>query len=82
MARVCYYCAKRPMVGNKISHSNIKTKIRHIPNLQNVRAMVDGVSRRIYACTRCIRSGWVTKPLFRKAVLAQMTPPAGTEATA
>lgn len=62
MARVCVFCDKKPVVGNKISHSNIKTKTRHTPNLQKVRAFVDGVAQRVYACTRCLRSGRLTKP--------------------
>jgi len=34
MARVCQVTGKRPMTGNKDSHSNIKTKRRFLPNLQ------------------------------------------------
>lgn len=33
MARVCQVTGKRPMVGNNVSHSNIKTKRRFLPNL-------------------------------------------------
>jgi large subunit ribosomal protein L28 len=44
-----------------VSHSNIKTKKVQRPNLQTVRAVVDGVTRRIRACTRCLRSGRVIK---------------------
>lgn len=62
MARRCVYCDKTPVVGNKISHSNIKTKTRHFPNLQKVRAFLDGVVQRVYICTRCLRSGKMVKP--------------------
>jgi len=34
MARVCQVTGKTPMGGNKVSHSNIKTKRRFLPNLQ------------------------------------------------
>ncbi len=61
MAQVCELCGKRPRTGNNVSHANNKTKRRFIPNLQRVRAHIDGAVRRIYACTRCIRSGKVTK---------------------
>ena len=37
MARVCQVTGKVPMSGNKVSHSNIKTKRRFLPNLQNKR---------------------------------------------
>jgi len=37
MARVCELTGKRPITGNKVSHSNIKTKRRFLPNLQTKR---------------------------------------------
>ncbi len=61
MAQVCELCGKRPSTGNNVSHANNKTKRRFNPNLQRVRALVDGSVRRLRVCTRCIRSGKVTK---------------------
>ena len=37
MARECQVTGKRPVSGNKVSHSNIKTKRRFLPNLQTKR---------------------------------------------
>jgi large subunit ribosomal protein L28 len=37
MARVCQVTGKKPISGNKVSHSNIKTKRRFLPNLQTKR---------------------------------------------
>ncbi len=37
MARVCQVTGKRPITGNTVSHSNIKTKRRFLPNLQTKR---------------------------------------------
>ena len=34
MARVCQVTGKRPITGNTVSHSNIKTRRRFLPNLQ------------------------------------------------
>ena len=34
MARVCQVTGKAPMVGNRVSHANNKTKRRFMPNLQ------------------------------------------------
>lgn len=34
MSRICQITGKRMMVGNKVSHSNSKTKRRFYPNLQ------------------------------------------------
>jgi large subunit ribosomal protein L28 len=61
--RTCAICGKRPSVGNNVSHANNKTKRRWEPNLQEVRAAASsgGGVKRILVCTRCIRSGRVTK---------------------
>ena len=34
MSRVCKITKKRPLVGNRVSKSNIKTKRKQFPNLQ------------------------------------------------
>jgi large subunit ribosomal protein L28 len=61
MANMCETCGKSRLTGNKVSHSNIKTKRVQRPNLQRVKALVDGSPKRIRVCTRCLRSGKVTK---------------------
>jgi large subunit ribosomal protein L28 len=61
MAWKCDLCGKGPLVGNNVSHANNKTKRRTLPNLQRLRAMVDGKVTRLKACTRCIKAGKVTK---------------------
>ena len=61
MAWKCDVCGKGPLVGNNVSHANNKTKRRTLPNLQKLRAMVDGKVTRMKACTRCIKAGKVTK---------------------
>jgi large subunit ribosomal protein L28 len=61
MANKCEICGKGPMAGNKVSHSNRKTKRTLNPNIQRVKAEVDGRPVRVRACTRCIRSGKVQK---------------------
>jgi len=49
------------MAGNNVSHANNRTKRVFRPNLQNVRALVNGAIQRIKVCTRCLRSGLVKK---------------------
>lgn len=61
MARVCEICGKRPQTGHRISHAHNVTKRRWYPNLQRVRAVVNGATRRIRVCTACLRSGRVQK---------------------
>ena len=45
MARICEVTGKKPMVGHKVSHSNIKTKRRFLPNLQTRRFWVESENR-------------------------------------
>lgn len=64
--RTCSVCEKGRRVGNNVSHANNKTKKVWDANLKRVHAIVDGTTTHIYACTRCIRSGKVTKAPVRK----------------
>lgn len=41
MARVCEVTGKKPMIGNKVSHANNKTKKRFLPNLQIKRFWIE-----------------------------------------
>ncbi|MBI3543295.1 MAG: 50S ribosomal protein L28 [Deltaproteobacteria bacterium] len=66
MARTCDFCAKRPTTGNLISHSNIKTRTRWLPNLKRVKHFTNGATLTVYVCTRCIKSGMITKPPVRR----------------
>lgn len=61
MATHCYICKKRPATGNNVSHAHNKTKRRWLPNLQRVRALIEGRVKSIDVCSRCIRSGRVQK---------------------
>ncbi|MBN8463646.1 MAG: 50S ribosomal protein L28 [Dechloromonas sp.] len=45
MARVCQVTGKAPMVGNKVSHANNRTKRRFLPNLQYRRFWVESENR-------------------------------------
>jgi large subunit ribosomal protein L28 len=65
MARICEICQKGTVSGNSVSHAHNVSKRTFRPNLQRVRALVDGSVRRILVCTRCLRSGKVQKPPVR-----------------
>lgn len=45
MARVCQVTGKAPLVGNKVSHANNRTKRRFLPNLQYRRFWVESENR-------------------------------------
>ena len=49
------------MSGHNVSHAHNLTKRTWNPNLQRVRALVEGQVKKLDVCTRCIRSGKVTK---------------------
>jgi large subunit ribosomal protein L28 len=61
MAKQCAVCDKKPVVGRTVSHAHNVGPRRFEPNLQTVRAVVNGANKRIRVCTRCLRSGKVTK---------------------
>jgi large subunit ribosomal protein L28 len=53
------------MSGHSVSHAHNLTKRVWNPNLQRVRAMVDGRVRNIDVCTRCLRGNRVLKAVRR-----------------
>jgi large subunit ribosomal protein L28 len=61
MAQRCEICGKGPSFGRNVSHAHNVTPRRFNPNLQTVRAVVNGGNKRLRVCTRCLRSGKVTK---------------------
>jgi large subunit ribosomal protein L28 len=69
MAAVCDLCGKRRNVANNVSHSHIKSKTVQKPNLHRVRAVVDGTSKRLRVCSRCLRSGKFQRPTVAKSDL-------------
>ena len=48
MAWRCDLTGKKALVGHKVSHSNIKTKRRFLPNLRNVTLISDTLGRRVH----------------------------------
>ncbi|HDK41213.1 MAG TPA: 50S ribosomal protein L28, partial [Nitrospirae bacterium] len=58
---VCSVCGKKKVSGNNVSHANNRTKRVFRPNLQRVRTNTNRGIRRVYVCTRCLRSGKVQK---------------------
>ena len=75
MSKFCYICNKGPAAGRTIARRGLAKKKggvgkkitgitirRFLPNLQNVRAIVDGRVQRIRVCTKCLKAGKVVKP--------------------
>lgn len=61
MASKCDICAKGPSFGKSVSHSHRRTSRRWNPNIQSVRTVIGGTSKRINACTSCIKAGKVQR---------------------
>ena len=70
MGAVCDICGKHPGFGNRVRRlgkNAIKRRVksrtarRFNPNIQRVRAVVNGAPRRLDVCTSCIKAGRVTK---------------------
>src|SRR5579884_2470738 len=79
MPRVCYFTGKKTSFGHQITHrgkakylGGVGTKVTGIssrkfrPNIQTVRAVVDGQICRIKVSTKAIRNGMVVKPVKRR----------------
>ena len=52
----CEICGKGPQFGHNVSHSKRATNRQFRPNVQQRRMKVDGRIRRLYICTRCLRT--------------------------
>jgi large subunit ribosomal protein L28 len=79
MPRVCYFTGKKTSFGNQKTYrgkakylGGVGTKTTGItarkfrPNIQKVRAVIDGQVVRIKVSTKALRSGLVTKPPKRQ----------------
>ena len=74
--RRCGICGKGPVAGRTYTHRGMlkkkggvgrrtvrKSARRFLPNLQPVRALINGSVKRLRVCTACLKSGRVTKAL-------------------
>jgi large subunit ribosomal protein L28 len=61
MSRMCDICGKSPLNGNLRSHAMNATKRRYYPNLQSIKAEIDGVVRKIKICTSCLKTNKIKK---------------------
>ena len=69
----CEICGKGVAFGIKLSHSHRRTNRTFKPNVQKVKAVVNGTPCRVHACTRCLRSGKVSRAVKQ---ISQVSVPA------
>ena len=61
MPKVCSVCGKGPSFGHSVSHSHKASPKKWKPNLQLVKAQTPAGVKKLWVCTRCLRSGKVAK---------------------
>lgn len=74
MSKRCYICDKGPVAGRSIERRGLAKKKggvgkkitgitirRFLPNLQTVKALINGNAKKIRVCTKCLKAGKVTK---------------------
>jgi large subunit ribosomal protein L28 len=57
----CGVCNKATSFGHNVSHSVRRTNRPWRPNIRNIKAMVNGTSKTVSVCARCLKSGAVTR---------------------
>ena len=60
---ICSVCGKGVSFGHNVSHSNLKTNRVWKPNVRRVKAVVNGTHKTVNVCSRCLRSGKVTRAI-------------------
>lgn len=55
MAYMCVNCGKGKMYGHNVSHAKNRTRKIFKPNLHSARVTVDGTTKRVRLCTKCLR---------------------------
>ena len=57
----CSICGKGVVFGQAVSHSHRKTNRTWKPNIRKVKAVVNGATKSVHICSRCLRSGKVQR---------------------
>ncbi len=57
----CEFCDKGVAFGIQVSHSHRRSNRTWKPNVKRVKVLINGTPKHAYACTRCLRSGKVTR---------------------
>ncbi len=60
MAKCCN-CGQGVTFGQNVSHSHRRTNRAWKPNIRKVKAVVDGTPKTVTVCSRCMRSGKITR---------------------
>ena len=61
MSKQCEICGKKPIKAAKLTFSHKQIVHTQEPNLQSVKAVINGQTKRIKVCTSCLRAGKVER---------------------
>ena len=74
MSKICTICERGPIAGRQYKRRGMakakggagikitgKSPRVFSPNLQKIKILLNGIVKRVYVCTRCIKSGLITK---------------------
>ncbi|MGP1588151.1 MAG: 50S ribosomal protein L28 [Treponemataceae bacterium] len=61
MSRRCDICGKGTLTGNSVSKSKNHQRRTWKPNIVEVKTEIGGQTMTVKMCTRCLRSGFITK---------------------
>ena len=59
----CEFCDKCFTIYIKSTHPHRRANRPRKPNVKRVKAVINGTPRHVYVCTRCLRSGKVTRAI-------------------
>jgi len=57
----CEICSKNVTFSKQVSHSHRRSSRTWKPNLRTVKILVNGNTKKISICAKCLRSGKVTR---------------------
>ncbi len=57
----CDICNKSVAFGIQVSHSHRRSNKMWKSNIRRVKAIVNGTPKTVHVCSRCLRSGLVTR---------------------
>jgi len=76
MSKICEICGKKPVAGRVIKRRGLAKKKggvgqkitgvnprRFLPNLKTVRALVNGATKRVTLCVKCLKAGKIVKAI-------------------
>jgi large subunit ribosomal protein L28 len=74
MSKICIACGKKPVFGHRVARRGLSkrkggvgenvtgiTRRRFMPNLQRIKAIINGTVKTVRVCTRCLKANKIMK---------------------